>query len=277
MLGQLAGKQETTGKKLGIPEVVRTDAYVLIIDGFDVWFQLPPQILLARYTNLTYSSAENPAVVFGADKECWPNPQDSPACINIPNSTLPKDAYGPDTDKDPWHYKSRPRYLNSGTVLGRVDAARSIYDAALQLVIASKDVWSDQGILADIFGQSSKPAPMTLDYRSALFQTMTHSHDDIKFSRQTEAGFRGRFLARNVVSGEIPVLLHFNGPKEYLEMWWRNAWFFHENSSARDLLRKDFGAWYQHGKELEWKWAGWDELCGQFEDEILEHDEVTLN
>ena len=52
-------------------------------DAFDVWFQLSPATLIARYQELGTTD-----VILGADKGCWPNSPDSVsvAAIQILNS-----------------------------------------------------------------------------------------------------------------------------------------------------------------------------------------------
>ena len=234
---------------------VKDDDLVLIIDGYDVWFQLPPEILIRRYHAMVLEINERlrrrygmvrdrkpsdktadmvqkytQSVVFGADKICWPNPVADPACAAIPYSTLPKDVYGPQTDKDPDSFHNRPRYLNSGTVIGPAADVRAIYEYAVQKVEQNdRGKIGDQFVFAEIFGEqefqresirrsSQSPggrfydwlsnslgtseSPLSanitinnmttvagqryeysigLDYESRLFQTMTHSADDLEF------------------------------------------------------------------------------------------------
>ena len=234
---------------------VKDDDLVLIIDGYDVWFQLPPEILIRRYhagvlevnerlrrrygmvrdgksSDMTADMVQKytQSVVFGADKICWPNPVADPACAAIPYSTLPKDVYGPQTDKDPESFHNRPRYLNSGTVIGPAADVRAIYEYAVQKVEQNdRGKIGDQFVFAEIFGEqefqresirrsSQSPggrfydwlsnslgtseSPLSanitinnmttvagqryeysigLDYESRLFQTMTHSADDLEF------------------------------------------------------------------------------------------------
>jgi len=45
---------------------------VMMVDAFDIWFQLSPATLIARYQELGTTG-----VVLGADKACWPNAGDS--------------------------------------------------------------------------------------------------------------------------------------------------------------------------------------------------------
>ena len=250
--GSHAGKIKGVYDFLNEDQKVHDDDLILVIDGYDVWFQLPPEVLVRRYHKLIHDAnqklrkeygtmlEEKPwnggkkkkvqryvqTVVFGADKLCWPNQPDDPACASLPQSTLPRNAYGPNTDRDPQGYTNRPRYLNSGTILGRVDDVRAIYERALEKVDQGLGVIGDQFVFAEILGEqeyyrqflaSNMPRPwyyplfnafpfsqrlspsikpvkqMTLpqnrrydfsiglDYTSSLFQTMTHSSDDIAF------------------------------------------------------------------------------------------------
>lgn len=173
-----------------------TSDLVLIADGFDIWYQLPPDILSHRY----FESFPSHSVVFGADKLCWPNPPDSPPCRLAPQSTLPKDSYGPETDKDSSGYKVRPRFLNSGTVLGEWTSVENVYSRGAEIARSKGEgLHSDQGVLAEVWGEELVQVledpnrgrdtqitdgdkyniTMVMDYESLLFMTMTHSHDDL--------------------------------------------------------------------------------------------------
>ena len=232
----------------------KDDDMVLIVDGYDVWFQLPPQILLDRFHEVI--EKENKAirerygmitedrdkdgkgervpryeqkVILGADKLCWPNPREDPACFAVPYSTLPEDIYGEDTDTDPKAFHNRPRWLNSGNIMGRVKDVRDIYEVALKKVESGAGGLGDQYVFGAIFGEQEfqretlrrdaqgvteewlgwigeamgkSASPLSanvtmknmtavpgqryefgigLDYESNLFQTMTHSIDDVEF------------------------------------------------------------------------------------------------
>lgn len=160
---------------------VKDNDLVLIVDGHDIWFQLPPQIMIERYYKLIADANERlrrrygmvtqtrsnkgvkssgrvvkytQKVIFGADKVCWPNPKDDPACAAVPHSTLPKDVYGPETDEDPEAFLNRPRYLNSGNVIGPAAAVRDIYEyAAHEVQENGRGDIGDQFVFAEIFGE----------------------------------------------------------------------------------------------------------------------------
>ena len=137
---------------------------------------------------------------------------------------MPKNAFGPNTDKDPEAFSNRPKYLNSGTLIGPVIDIRAIYERALEKVEQGLGAVGDQFVFPEnlgeqeyqrqmnnprvempwfnhvyhIFGYFSQPQTsgkaiksitfvpnrrydfsIGLNYKSSLFQTMTHSAADI--------------------------------------------------------------------------------------------------
>ncbi|KAI9811771.1 MAG: hypothetical protein M1827_005316 [Pycnora praestabilis] len=255
-------KGSHTGKIRGVfdflqdEKQVKEKDLVLIIDGYDVWFQLPPEVLISRYHDLTQIANKRLSKVYGtavgekqprsrrsvkkpkyaakvfyaADKLCWPNQAEDPACAAVPPSTLPDDTYGIETDKDPEGYHNRPKYLNSGTIIGLVSNVKAIYQHALYKVEERNHGGiGDQFVFNEIFGEqeyqrraiqqskelassrwgdwllgrSGSPGSLRdrasgnttlsvlfggryefglgLDYEATIFQTMTHSHDDVEY------------------------------------------------------------------------------------------------
>lgn len=150
------------------------DELVSIVDGYDVWFQLRPEVVISRYNEINKranyrirsrlgikDAEENnvkQTVVFSAQKKCWPASPDDAACFAVPQSELAADIYGPQTDhdiddeKNPFA-KMRQRYLNSGTVIGPVGDVRAIFERAAEKALVSTNFGSDQGIFAEIFGE----------------------------------------------------------------------------------------------------------------------------
>ncbi|KAI5200578.1 hypothetical protein E4T39_05685 [Aureobasidium subglaciale] len=147
---------------------------VLVVDGYDIWFQLRPQTLLDRYfdinrradarlkSGLGSSVMRNhdvsQKIVFSCQKQCWPFSLDEAPCYAVPNSTLPADIYGPDTDiylnetlKNPY-INVRQRFLNSGVAIGTVKAMRDLYTEALARVEKDPNFGSDQYVISQIFG-----------------------------------------------------------------------------------------------------------------------------
>lgn len=262
--GSHIGKIHGVYEFLSRDSKVRDDDLVLVVDGYDMWFQLPPEVLIKRYLSIIKEANKklmlqygtvlhkmpwayakdaevlryNQTVVFGADKLCWPNRAEDVACSSIPESPLPIDVYGPDTDLSLEGFFNRPRYLNSGAVIGPVKDVRAIYQRAREKIEQGIGHAGDQFLFAEIFGEqeyyrqfylASKPGrrfmnrwndqhsgisdhskrssnistntrvpsidPKTqnvdfsigIDYKSSLFQTMTHSGGDISFILQSNA------------------------------------------------------------------------------------------
>lgn len=279
--GSHAGKIRGVYDFLNNKKEVKDDDLVLIIDGYDVWFQLPPEVMIRRYHAMVLEANERlrrrygmvtngepgdgkldmvpkytQSVIFGADKICWPNPAGDPACAAVPYSTLPKDVYGPLTDKDPNAFHNRPRYLNSGTVIGPVADVRAIYEYAVQKVEQKgRGKIGDQFVFAEIFGEQefqretirrssqstggrfydwlsntlgTSESPLSanitmnnmttvagqryeysigLDYESHLFQTMTHSADDVEFIVYNSSAFLSSIQAAHPSLHGLPFFL----------------------------------------------------------------------
>ncbi|KAF3929367.1 hypothetical protein ABW19_dt0201921 [Dactylella cylindrospora] len=284
-------------------ERTRDDDIVIMIDGFDVWFQLPLQVLLARFLKLGVP------VVFGADKKCWPNEAKSVACTAIPQSPLPADIFGDDTDRltilrdrrDKYD-NFRPRWVNSGTIIGFAKPVRSIYEDAWRKVEAAGEVRSDQLILAEVYGDRivGGDNSMTVDFYSSMFQTMTYSHADIAFIKNPSedltsttfsktisndkldledlglsktkspnpdgSPWKWRNLAWNKVSNQIPTLLHFNGPKNFIDIWWPRMWFYQEGLKWKEKIMEEnrrAGAWVDGKEPGKLGWFTYDSLCGR--------------
>ncbi|KAG8624916.1 hypothetical protein KVT40_006667 [Elsinoe batatas] len=152
----------------------RGEDLVLMVDGYDIWFQLRPQLLLDRFfdinavadhrSNKLYGVSDKLAprvhqkTVISSQKRCWPwNATDAP-CAAVPPSTLPAQIYGSSTDvlstDERFTYrKIRQRYLNSGVIMGTVDSLKVIFSRAEELMRASKNFGSDQYILSQVFGE----------------------------------------------------------------------------------------------------------------------------
>ena len=273
------------GKIRGVYDYLRDganmadDDLVLIIDGYDVWFQLPPDIMITRYHSvvedankrlrhrygtITRDKPDEPgqketvpryrqSVIFASDKICWPNQPEDPACAAVPFSTLPKNIYGPQTDKDPESYLNRPRFLNSGTIIGKVADVRAIYEYALiKVEEENRGTIGDQFVFAEIFGEQEyqreilrqttrnefgwflskvwgdldspldanmtikpvSPIPgknyefsLGLDYGSELFQTMTHSSNDVEFVRYNDSSVLDDIQEKHISLHSIPFYL----------------------------------------------------------------------
>lgn len=166
------------------------DELVMILDGFDVWLQLPPEIFIQRYYSIIDAANERLAarmgrgmmkkkgiyqsIVFGPDKICWPENPVRAACWAVPDSTLPRWAFGPETDSGKFRQHNRPRWLNSGTILGPIGDLRKLFKATLALIASSHTVDSDQFYYAEIWGvqeyaRSKAAGDLSNDYNPTLW------------------------------------------------------------------------------------------------------------
>ncbi|KUJ15336.1 uncharacterized protein LY89DRAFT_719906 [Mollisia scopiformis] len=136
---------------------VHEDDFILVVEE-DAWFQLPAEVTINRFfhglkdsnsklldkyggldhnENATRSSTQHQKytmkVLFGSGKQCS-NTASDPACYSVPESPLPKDIYGDQTDRHPEGKYNRPRYMSSAMVMGRVADLRPIYKEATEML-----------------------------------------------------------------------------------------------------------------------------------------------
>ncbi|KAF2812463.1 uncharacterized protein BDZ99DRAFT_439610, partial [Mytilinidion resinicola] len=132
---------------------VRDDDLVMIVDGQDVYFQLPSEVLVKQYQNILAEANRrlkdkygviypkdgaaramyNQTVVWGADKLCWAEQGNATACPTVPESPLPTNTYGLETDDT--ELLSRAKYLNAGTVIGPAKDLRAIFASTLPKMV----------------------------------------------------------------------------------------------------------------------------------------------
>lgn len=144
-----------------------TEDLVLIIDGYDIWFQLRPDVLIKRYyesnraahkryveqygEDLVKEHDIRQSVIFGPDKLCWPIDFSRPACWAVPPGTLPPYAFGPQTSSE-FEDLAQPRWLNSGTILGPTQDLIDIFRATLDAIHDHWQTNSDQFYFAELYG-----------------------------------------------------------------------------------------------------------------------------
>ncbi|PPJ56901.1 hypothetical protein CBER1_02273 [Cercospora berteroae] len=198
---------------------------VLLLDAYDIWLQLRPEVMIERYHSVIKQNDERlrqqgllgkyhggdyvrNSIVVGPDKIFWPQGIDDPASWAVPESPLPKDSFGPATDFI--MLTARPRWLNSGTIMGPVGDLRDYFAATLDMVSRRYDsnyefrnsdqlyfaeVWAEQeiqrrrlrdgnfeapevlegvkGIMPEIPKGRRTEYHICLDYRTEMFQTAT--------------------------------------------------------------------------------------------------------
>ncbi|CAG5145248.1 uncharacterized protein ALTATR162_LOCUS1680 [Alternaria atra] len=181
----------------GVLEYLRTlgperdDDLLLLVDGYDIWFQLRPSALISRFhainnaanTRIRQTMGSKAAaaegisqnIIFSAQKRCWPWKPEDPPCYAVPQSSLPDDIYGPETDtdigfeKNPY-VKFRQRYLNSGDAMGRVGAMKALFERAMEKAEKDRNFGSDQKIFSEIFGDQEFQREVMRQRHRSVFQ-----------------------------------------------------------------------------------------------------------
>ncbi|KPM34796.1 hypothetical protein AK830_g11766 [Neonectria ditissima] len=160
---------------------LREHDLVVLVDAYDVWWQLPPDVLIKRYHESNRLADERLAREWGAkgsmpmrqtiiasvQKKCWPTPEmpGNRHCNALPESSAREDLYGEFTDVPPAlrekmknkHHDIRPKFFNSGTIMGPAGDLRRylrrVQDRMDKTLSYHPKIWSDQGVFAEIFGE----------------------------------------------------------------------------------------------------------------------------
>lgn len=180
-LGKITGALEyldgVTGESGHADDKLNDNDLVLIVDAYDIWFQLPPGVLLQRFHENNRKANERLAeqwngndvpmkqtIIVSTQKKCFPLPDagSNLHCDALPDSPLPSDLYGPSTDMDPnvnpnGYHDIRPKFINSGSIMGPVGDMRKFLRQAKHKMDAgiANDVhlFSDQGIFGEVLGE----------------------------------------------------------------------------------------------------------------------------
>jgi len=201
---------------------------VFMVDALDVWLQLSPRTLIERFEELGTSG-----VVIGADKFCWPNEWESSACQDAPESTLPKGVYGlNDEVEGNGMPHTRPRWANSGTVLGSVAAMRTLYKELADVL--QQPEWkggSDQAIFNILLASRR----LSLDYHSRLFWTTAFASPESTAHFLNTPYHIDTFVPHELYppmlhqaqTGEVPVAIHITNSqlKHLRQDWWGKLWW----------------------------------------------------
>jgi hypothetical protein len=179
-LGKITGALEyldgVTGDSGHDDDRLQENDLVLIVDAYDIWFQLPPELLIRRFHENNRLANERLAqqwvgknmpmkqtVIVSSQKKCFPLDAGSNLhCDALPDSPLRTDLYGASTDMDPevnpnGYHDVRPKFINSGSMMGPVgDMRRFLRRAKHKLdsgVANDVHLFSDQGIFGEVLGE----------------------------------------------------------------------------------------------------------------------------
>ncbi|EHK19175.1 uncharacterized protein TRIVIDRAFT_14743, partial [Trichoderma virens Gv29-8] len=206
------------------------DDLAIIVDGYDILIQLPPEIMVERYFQIAERADAHLAKRFGVsvrelhkrglrqtiflgpDKLCWPTDPLASRCWAAPESHIPPSAWG--LNKGGWDmFHSDPRWLNSGTIMGPVGDLRRYITATMDEITATHDLVyefreSDQYYLSNVWGRQeywrsrmmkgkppAGPPDRIIPVKSNPFQK-TEYHIAIEYESalfQTKAGYEPYF------------------------------------------------------------------------------------
>ncbi|OBS26321.1 hypothetical protein FPOA_00262 [Fusarium poae] len=211
---------------------VSDDDIAVLVDAYDMWFQLPPSVLLERYHQLNREadarvqkqwadlniSADFPIspprqdIIITTAKDCFPDAYSGsdPRYEYWPESPMPKDMYGDGTDKIPWSfdparkYKNiRPRCVNSGLIMGSMGGLRDALQRSKEkidaVVMKGRQLWSDQALIGEVIGDQEIWRKWTRQLGSSwngslsLNNIDTLSHDIQKIANAALLGQRFEF------------------------------------------------------------------------------------
>lgn len=197
---------------------------VISMDAYDVLTQRPLDGVLEQFEQIPAK------IVYSAEKGCHPQGEDW--CAKIPDSPLPHNFYGPTTDGPDLKY-SRPRYLNSGFVIGYAKDMLSLYaDAAAEARRREGGFNADQSIFGPLYvsGQYN----MTLDWMGVMSTPYFFYEEEIgpQPVPSDHPAHNNTFLRNEVpwslfnrVTGQFPAFVHFNGEKSHLDWQWGRLWW----------------------------------------------------
>lgn len=149
---------------------------VVMLDALDIWFQLPPSVLMHRYYSIIQAASkrveeesgfrdpswQHQKTIAAAQKGCM-GPRDPVSnlhCDQLPESTLPSDIYGLWTDSLlmnlNWKWR-RPRYLNSGSFMGPAGEMKRYFTRVREKLDKVEkmgiELGGDQGVFSEVFGE----------------------------------------------------------------------------------------------------------------------------
>ena len=174
---------------------VHDEDFVLVVDGPDFFFQLPPEVMIRRYQSILrennlklqrkYGMAMvgdprkyeselvqkyTQRVLFGASKSCFPNMTDDAGCATVPQSSLPPDAYGYKTDIYHDGTLNRPRWIDPNMAMGQVADLKPIYAQVLEWIERRRREDADHLALTKMYGQQEYVREMERRRTSSRFK-----------------------------------------------------------------------------------------------------------
>ncbi|KAJ5169239.1 uncharacterized protein N7482_004833 [Penicillium canariense] len=207
------------------------DDLVLMIDGYDIVFQIPPDILIERYfaitkaataklasrfgpdyvESLTADDRPQQTILFGPEKVCYPVDWNRVGCWAVPQDIdIPAGAFGPE---DGQLHHNLPRWLNSGTIMGPAKDMRLLFAATLDRISGHYDPNyefsdSDQMYMSDVWGVQ--------EFGRSIARHRQYFHDDMDPNAVVPGGVDGKV---------VPILLPGQRTEHHIGIDYRSALF----------------------------------------------------
>lgn len=147
---------DTTFRKYGH----RDEDVAIIVDGYDTWFQLRPDVMLERFFEINRvannrvvkrmgqvamdAGGVKQKIVFGKQRECSGKKEDA-SCWAVPESPLGKNVYGAGEDGE--------RFLNAGFIMGEFGALRKLFNKANETFHQDAQHNTLQDVMTKMFGE----------------------------------------------------------------------------------------------------------------------------
>lgn len=174
---------------------VRDDDLIVFLDAIDLWWQLPPEVLIRRYHEINREANKRFArkwgkpgrmpmeqsIVFAGQKRCWPGPKQGidMLCDALPESPEREDLYGPETDKGN-KFKHRVYTINGGTYMGRAADVkrflRRVKDRLSRVQSHHPEVMTDQGLFGEVWGEQEVVRTWLREQPNRGDEAWTNSH-----------------------------------------------------------------------------------------------------
>lgn len=197
--GTLEYLDRVTGPDVNTRDRLDDEDLVLILDAYDIWFQLPPSVLLHRYHESNKQANARLArqwggsedipmqqtIIISAQKRCYPTLKSGSNlhCDALPESSLRPDIYGPRTDTTASdHRYVRPRYINSGSFMGPLGDMKRYFRRVKQRMERQLgegvQLPGDQGVFGEILGEQEVWRQWRRDHHGSAIMPINETENE---------------------------------------------------------------------------------------------------
>lgn len=247
---------------------------VFMMDAYDIQIQLPQATLVQRYYSSQQAAQDRlkesmgrrtasrhnmrEKILFGAGKRCAPNQPHTIACYPLPESPLPTDLYGANTDTVIGHnhwWSNRQRYLNSGYILGPAKDMKDAFREAWRRIEAhpEQDPQDDGSHGSDLMYHGSDQSIFAAMYGRQMWVR--------EKLRLEDAGRSGKARSGSILGTRIDNILepsvsheHFAPNMSGGSNWWQQYEYgifldFWSDIGHQTINSEEDGKWITHSSE----------------------------